>query len=78
MEQTARFAVRNGSIHCEGCEQRIGKALGRQAGVKGVEASANTQQVRVRFDPDLISEEQLSAKLEQAGFANSSTKEDPQ
>ncbi len=31
------------TIHCAGCEQRIGNALRRVPGVEGVEASHRTQ-----------------------------------
>lgn len=70
MTQTVRFIVGGGTaIHCEGCEQRIGKALKRLPGVEAVTASHKNQQASVTFDPDQVSVEQIRTKLAQAGFA---------
>ena len=70
MAQTAQFTVTGENpIHCENCEQRIGNALRRLPGVEQVEASHQTQQVTVVFDPAHVDAEQVRAKLEQAGFA---------
>lgn len=66
-EQT--FTVEDGAIHCAACEKRIGLALGRVPGVSDVQASARTQQVRVRFDPAQLSVDQVEAKLADIGFA---------
>jgi copper chaperone len=69
MNQTAEFTVTGENpIHCEGCERRIATALKRLRGVTRVDASSQTQQVRVVFDPAHVSEEQLRTRLEQAGF----------
>ncbi len=70
MASTVTFTVAGEqAIHCAGCEQRIGNALKRLSGVQQVDASAKTQQVIVRFDPGQVTETELRAKLEQAGFA---------
>ena len=55
-------------IHCESCEQRIGRALQRVSGVAGVKASAATQKIRVSIDPAKITPEQVRAKLEEIGY----------
>ena len=55
-------------MHCAGCEQRVGNALRRLAGVKDVHANAGTQQVVVTFDPAQVNPEQVRAKLEQIGY----------
>ncbi len=55
-------------IHCAGCEERIGNALGRLLGITDVQASADTQKVVVTFDPDKVSADQVRAKLEQLGY----------
>ena len=69
MAQTIEFVVTGeAKMHCAGCEQRVGNALRRLAGVQAVRASANTQQVVVTFDPVQLSPEQVRAKLEQIGY----------
>ncbi len=55
-------------MHCAGCEQRVGTVLRRLPGVESVAASATTQQIEVRFDPNLVGIEQLQARLAQAGY----------
>jgi len=73
MAQTVQLTVGGGStIHCEGCEDRIGKALKRMLGVETVSASHTNQQVTVTFDPDQVTVDQIRAKLAQAGFETES------
>lgn len=55
-------------IHCEGCEQRIDRALRRLPGVQDVEASAETQRVAVTLDPDRIGPEQVRERLDLLGY----------
>ncbi|ACZ40386.1 heavy metal translocating P-type ATPase [Sphaerobacter thermophilus] len=69
MTQTIHLAISGRTpIHCAGCEQRIGNALRRLPGVASVQASQETQQVRVAFDPEQVSVEQIRARLARAGF----------
>mgnify|MGYP001455797486 CR=1 FL=1 len=69
MTQTIHLAISGRTpIHCAGCEQRIGTALQRLPGVVAVQASQETQQVRVAFDPEQVSVEQIRARLARAGF----------
>jgi copper chaperone CopZ len=69
MTQTVELKVTGGAqINCAGCEQRIDNALRRLPGVEEVHASAQTQQVRVRFDPDRLQPAQVQAKLAQLGY----------
>ncbi len=56
------------TIHCAGCEQRIGNALRGLRGVQDVQASAETQRVVVSFDPAHVTADQVRAKLEQLGY----------
>lgn len=56
------------TLHCSGCEQRVGVALRRLAGVREVAASAATQRVRVVIDPDLVSAAAVQARLELMGY----------
>ena len=69
MTETAEFTViGEQKIHCEGCEQQVGRALRRLDGVRDVQASHKTQRVAVRFDPNQVRPEQVRAKLEQIGY----------
>jgi copper chaperone CopZ len=69
MTQTLELKVTGGArINCAGCEQRIDNALRRLPGVEEVRASAQTQQVGVRFDPDRVQPDQVEAKLAQMGY----------
>ncbi len=56
------------TIHCAGCEQRIGNALRRLPGIRAVQASHRTQQVRVTIDPAQVGADQVQGKLEQLGY----------
>ncbi len=56
------------TIHCAGCEQRIGNALKRVPGVQDVQASHQTQEVRATIDPTRADAGQVRAKLEQLGY----------
>lgn len=70
MAQTIHLKVIDeATMHCEGCEQRVGTVLRRLPGVESVSASAETQQIDVNVDPHLVGVEQLQARLEQAGYA---------
>jgi copper chaperone len=55
-------------IHCEGCEQRIDRALKRLPGVLGVEASAETQRVVVEMDTDRVGPEEVKERLDLLGY----------
>ena len=55
-------------IHCEGCEQRIDRALRRLAGVQDVEASAQSQRVIVEMDLEQVSPGQVRERLEMLGY----------
>lgn len=68
MHEQVTFKVEGGAIHCESCEKRIATALGRIPGINGVEASAKTQEIQVRFDAAQFSADQVEAKLTDIGF----------
>lgn len=55
-------------LHCEGCEQRVDRALKRLDGVREVEASYQTQRVEVEYDPGQVGEEQLRERLGLLGY----------
>jgi copper chaperone len=68
MAKTVNFtATGEQKIHCAGCEERIASALRRLPGIQDVQASHETQQVVVTFDPAQRSAEQVRATLEQMG-----------
>ena len=70
MQKTVQFVVTGAeTIHCESCEQRITSALRRLLGVEDVQASHETQQVTVTFDPAQVDPEVIRTKLAQTGFA---------
>ncbi len=70
MANTAEFIVTGEQkIHCEGCEQRIGRALKRLPGVGGVEASAQSQRIIVEMmDPERVGPEQVRERLDLLGY----------
>ncbi len=69
MADTAQFVVTGEQkIHCEGCEQRIDRALGRLAGVRSVEASAQSQRVVVEMDPEMVGTEEVRERLDLLGY----------
>ncbi|MGI9050483.1 MAG: heavy-metal-associated domain-containing protein [Rubrobacteraceae bacterium] len=69
MTRTARFTVTGEqTIHCEGCEQRIGRALKRLDGVEEVRAGAESQRVAVEFDPEKIGPEEMRERLDLLGY----------
>lgn len=55
-------------IHCAGCESRIATALRRLPGVEEVQASAETQRVKLTIDPVRVSADDVRARLEQLGY----------
>lgn len=69
MTNTIQFeVVGEEKIHCAGCESRIATVLRRLTGVKDVQASAETQRVRVAIDPARTSEDEVRARLAQLGY----------
>lgn len=67
--KTMNFSVTGDQqIHCEGCEQRIGRALERLDGVQTVEASAQNQHISVETDPAQTSPDQLRERLDLLGY----------
>ncbi len=69
MTQTLTFTViGDQKLHCHGCAQRVATALRRLSGVQHVQASAATQQVVVRCDPNQVRAARVRAKLEQLGY----------
>jgi len=55
-------------ISCGHCVATIEGAVGALDGVQRVEASSDTKQVRVAFDPSRVSLPQIAAALDEAGY----------
>lgn len=55
-------------IHCASCENTIKTALSRLPGVAMVVPSAERNDVRVSFDDNEVTEDQLRALLGEVGF----------
>lgn len=69
MVRTVHYTVTGEQkIHCAGCEERIRNGLRRLSGILDVQASANTQEVVVSFDPARVTPDQVRAKLEWLGY----------
>lgn len=69
MTTTVEFeVVGEDRIHCQGCESRIAAGLGRLRGVEQVQASAQTQRVRVAIDPSAVTADEVRARLVQLGY----------
>ena len=55
-------------ISCGHCVATVEGALGSQTGVSSVSANENTKDVKVEFDPAVISVETISGVLAEAGY----------
>ena len=55
-------------MHCTGCAETIQALLQGNAGVRKAAAEFDTREACVLYDPAAISEDQLAAVIEKAGF----------
>lgn len=55
-------------MHCCGCASTIQALLQGEAGVHKAAAQFDTHEARVLYEPSAISEDQLAAVIEKAGF----------
>lgn len=55
-------------MHCSGCASTIRMLLQRKAGVRQVSAQFDPGEARVLFDPAAVSEDDLVAVIEKAGY----------
>jgi len=55
-------------IHCDGCVFTVTTAVKGLPGVKSVEASEVTKEVRVEFDPAQVTEQRIRQELKQVGY----------
>lgn len=63
---TVTFKVEG--MHCNGCAAIVQTLLERQAGTKKAAASFKDEEALVLFDPQVVSEDQLVAVIEQGGY----------
>src|SRR6056297_1000855 len=64
-------------MHCATCESFLELTAGKQEGVAAAEASYATDTIRVDYDPDAVSAEELPGRLSVAGYA-ASDRADPE
>jgi copper chaperone CopZ len=55
-------------MHCSGCAGTIQALLQGSAGVRKASADFDSREARVLYDPAAVSEDQLAAAIEKAGF----------
>ena len=58
----------NPQMHCKNCENRVVKTFKDVKGVKSVETSVADQTITISYDAKKVSEEDLIAALDGAGF----------
>ena len=58
-------------MHCSACEAFLEATAGEQPGVEAAEASYATDTIRVDYDPDAVSADELPERLSVAGYAAS-------
>ena len=55
-------------ISCAHCVATINKAVGSLPGILDVETSEATKQVSVRYDPGVVSVEEIEAVMDEEGY----------
>jgi copper chaperone CopZ len=55
-------------MHCEGCAERIGKALSRRQGVREADVSFADGEALVRFNSHVITRDDLASVVREAGY----------
>jgi copper chaperone CopZ len=63
-----QITLRVKGIHCEGCEQRIEKALTRLDGVRSCRADHRSGEVEVVFEASRTPEQAVRTCITHAGF----------
>ena len=53
---------------CDGCEQRVERALKQQAGVQKARANARNQRIEVIFDGAVLEADAISERIGKAGY----------
>jgi len=55
-------------MHCDACENRLRSALQRAEGVIRADADHRRNEVRLRLDPERVSEAQIRERIRSVGF----------
>ncbi len=55
-------------IHCNGCVNTVTSVVRKLPGVKTVEASEVTKELKVEFDPAQVDEQKIRATLSLVGY----------
>lgn len=55
-------------MHCDGCAERIQRAISREPGVRAANVSFTEGMAEVRFNPLEVSEDKLRGIIETAGY----------
>ncbi len=63
-----QLVLQVGGMSCTGCESRIEKVLGRVDGVRSADADHRSGEVRVLFDPEQGSAQNIGAVISKAGY----------
>jgi DNA-binding transcriptional MerR regulator/copper chaperone CopZ len=64
--KTATFSIKG--MNCDGCARTIEAVVGREDGVRKIEASFAEAEARILYEPDRISEAALAVAIERIGF----------
>lgn len=65
MTSDVTFTVK---MHCGGCENTVRTLLRMTSGVARADADHRRSEVRVQFNPELVSEVELRQRLAESGF----------
>ena len=68
MAQVEDITLKVPDVSCEHCVKTIDGALGALPGVALVRTDLPTKTVQVRFEPDKVSQQQIEATLDDAGY----------
>jgi copper ion binding protein len=68
MSTTQSTTLTAPDISCGHCVATVNEAVGTLDGIERVEANEQTKQVIVEFDPQCVSEPQIRAALDEAGY----------
>ncbi len=69
MQKSISFEViGDHQMACDGCEQRVERALKGQPGVQKVRANARNQRVEVLFDDTTLSADTIAERIGKVGY----------
>ncbi len=74
MSETTQVKLATTGMHCPSCAMLIEMTLKKEAGVTDVKADYPAGLTDVSYDPDVISEADIIAKIADLGYKASSSK----